>query len=426
MPYDSNGNYSLPPQYFVQLGDDVLPSQHNPPFEDVRNALSSVLVKDGRAAMTGPLDMGGYTMGNLADGVNPQDAATVAQAAYAIGDFKDSARDLGAKWLRRDGSLYASALYPDLAAVLPSLPDGVTWTNTNAITSGTVRRVVKTSTGFLMMVDDGSANSKVFTTDNAAAVWSQVATISGFRVYDFELQAGVYVAVDQNGKVSVSNDGATWSAPVTILSFTGIGGVRFAFGLFVAVGDGGKIATSPDGVTWTSRTSGVSQFLFKVVLTNGVLLALGASGTLLSSTDGINWTIRTTGVSQTLYDATHDGTQYVVVGSAGTIITSTNLTTWTPRTSGTTQSLNGVVRSPSGLLAAGSSGAVRISANGTTWEASATGTSVDFFTVSFDPNNTAKYFVGGNGALYTGIRTLPSQFATPDDNPEYGWIRALA
>lgn len=60
MPRDSNGNYTLPASYFVQVGDDILPVQHNPPFEDVAQALTDSLAADGRKVATGDLKMGGF------------------------------------------------------------------------------------------------------------------------------------------------------------------------------------------------------------------------------------------------------------------------------------------------------------------------------------------------------------------------------
>ncbi|MBB3772016.1 hypothetical protein FHS55_002625 [Angulomicrobium tetraedrale] len=79
MTYDANGIYSLPVGYRVTVGDDVLPSQHNPPFEDVEAALSLLLLRDGRAAMTGALEMGANKITHVADGTNPQDAVTFGQ-----------------------------------------------------------------------------------------------------------------------------------------------------------------------------------------------------------------------------------------------------------------------------------------------------------------------------------------------------------
>lgn len=78
MPYDSNGNASLVPSYFVQDGDDVLPVQHNPPLEDIAAMLSMALIRDGRAPMSGNLNLGGNKVINLAEPTNPNDAARLA------------------------------------------------------------------------------------------------------------------------------------------------------------------------------------------------------------------------------------------------------------------------------------------------------------------------------------------------------------
>lgn len=79
MPFDSNGNYTLPTSYFVENGDTVLPIQHNPPFEDVAQALSASLLRDGRAPMSGDLKMGGKKIINLADASAMTDAVTKQQ-----------------------------------------------------------------------------------------------------------------------------------------------------------------------------------------------------------------------------------------------------------------------------------------------------------------------------------------------------------
>lgn len=79
MPFDSNGNYTLPTSYFVENGDTVLPIQHNPPFEDVAQALSSVLPRSGVAPMNGPLKMGGNKITGMADGAALTDGVTKQQ-----------------------------------------------------------------------------------------------------------------------------------------------------------------------------------------------------------------------------------------------------------------------------------------------------------------------------------------------------------
>lgn len=78
MPYDSNGNFSLVPGYFVQNGDDVLPSQHNPPLEDIGSGLGQVLLRNGVAPLTGNLNANGNKIINLAAPTNPNDALRLA------------------------------------------------------------------------------------------------------------------------------------------------------------------------------------------------------------------------------------------------------------------------------------------------------------------------------------------------------------
>lgn len=55
MPTDSNGNYALPAGYLAQPGDTILPSQHNPPLEDIATGLTARLMRSGAGGMTGPL-----------------------------------------------------------------------------------------------------------------------------------------------------------------------------------------------------------------------------------------------------------------------------------------------------------------------------------------------------------------------------------
>lgn len=54
----SNGIYSLPPGYLAVSGQTIQPSQHNPPLEDLAQAMTDSLPRDGTAGMTGPLHMG--------------------------------------------------------------------------------------------------------------------------------------------------------------------------------------------------------------------------------------------------------------------------------------------------------------------------------------------------------------------------------
>ena len=59
MPFNSSGVYSLPAGSKAIAGQQIIDTQHNVPLEDIRDALSTVLVRDGRAPMTGPLILSG-------------------------------------------------------------------------------------------------------------------------------------------------------------------------------------------------------------------------------------------------------------------------------------------------------------------------------------------------------------------------------
>ena len=75
----SGGVYTLPPGYFATDGTTIEVWQHNPPFEDVAQALTDSLPRDGSAPMTGNLAMGSNKITGLAAGTNPADAVRFAQ-----------------------------------------------------------------------------------------------------------------------------------------------------------------------------------------------------------------------------------------------------------------------------------------------------------------------------------------------------------
>ncbi len=79
-PYDSNGVFSLTPGYTAVAGQTIQPSQHNPPLEDISaSGLSLVLLRDGRAPMTGNLNMNGFKLTNVLAGTNALDAVNKTQ-----------------------------------------------------------------------------------------------------------------------------------------------------------------------------------------------------------------------------------------------------------------------------------------------------------------------------------------------------------
>ena len=90
MSYDGNGQYDLPtPQYPAISGEIIRADYYNDILTDLASALSTVLVRDGQAAMTGNLPMGSKKITGMANGSDPQDATTVAQV-FTSPDFTDA------------------------------------------------------------------------------------------------------------------------------------------------------------------------------------------------------------------------------------------------------------------------------------------------------------------------------------------------
>lgn len=442
MPDSPSGVYTLPPSYKVANGDLTDASQHNPPFEDVQQALTNRLHRDGRTPWTGNQNANNNRLTNLKDGEDPQDAVTVSQLndmGVAIGDGKWSVRDLGPNWLRRNGALYLKADYPELGDILPALPDGVEWSNVNTGQSN-MQVIFPMNDDRILMAREytvgGSFQTDIFISDDGN-IWSTVATLTGdVAIADFATDGNIYMAADAQGKVFTSSDGEVWSSVASAIVTSGtdpyVTSIAWGEDLFVATcgsSAGRFIYSSTDGVSWTQRHSkGSGSLIYKVRFVNGVFVAVGANGWISTSPDGINWTDRTSGASVALNDVTFGNGLYVVVGASGNILTSSNLSTWTARTSGTTEDLSSVVYSPAGFLTVGKSGVARISNadSGTSWSTVPTGTTLNLSSLIVSPDEDHVYYAikGSSSELLKGVRTLPTQFRVPSDDPNYGWIRA--
>lgn len=120
MPRDSNGKFTLPSGTIVNMGDTVLPSQHNPAMLDIEQALTNSVARNGSARMTGNLPMGNNRITGLAPGIEPNDAATVSQAIGVplggVVDFWGSTPPDG--FMHCAGQELSRNTYADLFAVI--------------------------------------------------------------------------------------------------------------------------------------------------------------------------------------------------------------------------------------------------------------------------------------------------------------------
>lgn len=122
MPFATNGSYSLPSGYLATSGQTIQPSQHNPPMEDLAAALSQTVVRDGRAPMTGNLNMGEFRITNMGDAEDDNDAVTKSQLDQSLPpigvilDYGGATAPTG--WLLCYGQAISRTTYADLFDVI--------------------------------------------------------------------------------------------------------------------------------------------------------------------------------------------------------------------------------------------------------------------------------------------------------------------
>lgn len=75
MPRNGSGQYSLPPVYIATPGTTIRADQHNTPLEDIEQALTGSLPRDGSAPMAANLSMGGRKITGLGEPTSSTDAA---------------------------------------------------------------------------------------------------------------------------------------------------------------------------------------------------------------------------------------------------------------------------------------------------------------------------------------------------------------
>jgi hypothetical protein len=126
---------------------------------------------------------------------------------------------------------------------------------------------------------------------------------------------GKFVVVGDNGAVTTSTDGISWTTIITV-STINFEDVDFGQGLFVAVGSGpaARIARSVDGVSWTTMTPPVSAGWNMVAYGNGTFLVTAGTN-YLTSPDGVSWTART--VSNSLSYIAYGGGRFVGTNDSG-------------------------------------------------------------------------------------------------------------
>lgn len=84
MPLSPSGVYTLPSGYLAVTGQDILPSQHNPPLEDIGSVLSEAFYRTGVAPMLANLNMNTFKMIGVGNGTAATDGVNKGQLDGAI------------------------------------------------------------------------------------------------------------------------------------------------------------------------------------------------------------------------------------------------------------------------------------------------------------------------------------------------------
>jgi hypothetical protein len=207
--------------------------------------------------------------------------------------------------------------------------NGVTWGSTNnpyTSSSNSSAFGISGSTFIEGIDNDGSGyTGYIYRSANSGSTWTSVYStglLGGIITGVANTGSGVWVTVrNASSKILRSvNDGVSWTVSTTTLPALKSIAWAGSVGVFAAVGASGAIRTSADsGVTWSTRTSGVTTTLNKVIFANNAFYAVGDSGTVITSTNGTTWTPITTGVTASFRDvaySTLDGS-LILTSSSG-------------------------------------------------------------------------------------------------------------
>lgn len=386
-----------------------------------------VFVRDGRAPMTGPVNMNSNKITNVADGTQPQDVATVSQSASMIGDFKDTVRVLDSKWLRRNGGIYSSASYPDLADLLGPLPSGFIWEQLSTPFGSATPGGIASGMGRLAIL----VGATVYWSENGST-WNAVAI--PFSGSSISYGGGRFVVLGSQ-RTAVSEDGCeTWQATGNVLEQIVTGGIRYSSGLFAVAHSGpanvppSKISTSPDGIVWTTRLTAPDLRSYILIIGDDIGFVACDATFFYTSSDGITWTTVTPDVTigWVISAIRLAGGNVILFGSSGQVRVTTDFQTTVASSSGTSSNLNSSVFCDPFAVIVGNGGIARLSSDeGNTFTGSITGVTANLTQIANSPFSSDDVMAIGPSMLLKGTRTGSNQFRVPNDNPTTGWIKAL-
>ncbi|MGE5370636.1 MAG: S-layer homology domain-containing protein [Solirubrobacterales bacterium] len=173
------------------------------------------------------------------------------------------------------------------------------------------------------------ATPALYYSSDAGASWNECLTIPGMtteRFSDICFMDDRFIAVAEDGKAVMSNDGVNWSPLNINAGVNSISGIVYGENTWVAVGQNGIYRYSLDGgTTWsTSGAIAGNPYLTDVAYGHGVFLAVDANsnGNVYSSPDGISWALEgpATDTPTGLYSIVSLPQGFALVGEYGTVL----------------------------------------------------------------------------------------------------------
>ncbi len=386
MPFNGAGTFTSlgAPTFPAVSGDYILASYFNATMNDVFLGLSSVLPKDGQAAMTANLPMGGFKVTNVGAGAVAGDALMYGQAAAVLAGLTvnttfamtgtmtavagtldltgATAVNVPLQLVSDDSNKAAStAFVQDFFATMPSgtLPSmtgkslynlrvnagesGVEWA---LVPPPTLIRTARTSNTILAVADQGTLID--VTSGTFSQTFTAAATLgSGWWLWYKNSGTGT-ITLDPDG-AELINGASSFTVPsktTVLVQCTGT-----AFTVIVATSSirrmlpicGAEAASlTADSALEDVRNSNTSDTglgvastaVVNIIYGNSLFLAAAgptasANGNIASSPDGYTWTLRAMPSSATWVIGTNGTNKFIgCVPNATTIAKSTDGTTW--------------------------------------------------------------------------------------------------
>lgn len=240
-------------------------------------------------------------------------------------------------------------------------PDNLYW---QAIAYGNGRYVVVGNQGAVTSSTDGVTWTEPKVLGSSNHVWDDLIFINGqFVAVGAAKQGGA-------GYIVASNDGINWTTIKTV-GTSGWSAITYGNGKYVVTGFGCNITTSPNGIDWTTPIQyGYNVWYRDVAYGNGRFVAITSSGYIANSADGITWTTENVRQGSKWSCISYGNGKFIVLDGYGsnTAISTTGMT-WITQKNLVGTFPNDITYIDGTYVTVGSSGKISMSKDGINWPA---------------------------------------------------------